>query len=125
MMRADQGAHMDSEQIAYDVADRVLNITLDRPDVLSAFTARMRSELIDAFDRADADDDVRVVIVTGRGRGFCAGADLSAGGATCDHRAPCSQMAGWSGAADIPRDGVGQVVLRIFVSIKPVIAAIN
>jgi enoyl-CoA hydratase/carnithine racemase len=108
---------MDYEQIAYDAAaDGVLTITLDRPDRLNAFTTRMMYELIDAFDRADADDDVRAVIVTGRGRGFCAGADLEAGAATFDH-----------GAEDgaIRRDGGGLVTLRIFESTKPVIAAIN
>ncbi len=76
---------MDYTEISYEVADRVLTITLDRPDRLNAFTYRMHEELIDAFDRSDADDDVRVVVVTGRGRGFCAGADLGAGGSTFDH----------------------------------------
>ena len=70
---------MEYTQIAFDVADRVATITLDRPDRLNAFTDQMMYELIDAFDRADADDDVRAVIVTGRGRGFCAGADLGEG----------------------------------------------
>ncbi|MGH9012734.1 MAG: enoyl-CoA hydratase-related protein, partial [Acidimicrobiia bacterium] len=64
---------MDYEQIAYHRADRILTITLDRPERLNAFTLTMTEELLDAFDRADADDDVRAVIVTGRGRGFCAG----------------------------------------------------
>jgi enoyl-CoA hydratase/carnithine racemase len=117
--------HENYEHIAYEVEDRVLTITLDRPEKLNAFTPRMMHELIDAFDRADADDDVRAVIVTGRGRGFCAGADLAAGGSTFDHRTADSQVAGSSGPADIPRDGGGQVVLRIFDCIKPVIAAIN
>ena len=70
---------MDYTQIAYEVADRVATITLDRPDQLNAFTATMMHELLDAFDRIDADDEVRAVVVTGRGRGFCAGADLSGG----------------------------------------------
>ena len=65
---------MEYEQIAYDVEDRILTITLDRPEKLNAFTNRMMTEMIDALDRADADDSIRVVIVTGRGRGFCAGA---------------------------------------------------
>ena len=68
---------MDYEQIAYTVEDRIATITLDRPDQLNAFTARMQEELVDAFGQADADDGVRVVVVTGRGRAFCAGADLS------------------------------------------------
>jgi len=73
---------MQYTQIRYEVADRVATITLDRPEQLNAFTGTMMHELIDAFDRVDADDDVRVVIVTGAGRGFCAGADLSSGGET-------------------------------------------
>jgi len=110
---------MDFEQIRYDVADRILTITLDRPDRLNAFTQRMRDELIQAFDSADADDDVRAVVVTGSGRAFCAGADLSAGQDTFDYRVR-------GGTVDeAPRDGGGQVSLRIYRSQKPVIAAIN
>jgi enoyl-CoA hydratase/carnithine racemase len=109
---------MDYTEIRYEVADHVLTITLDRPDRLNAFTPTMQSELIDAFDRADADDDVRAVIVTGAGRGFCAGADLERGGSTFDWRERHS-------GEDVPRDGGGQVVLRIFDCLKPVIAAIN
>jgi enoyl-CoA hydratase/carnithine racemase len=77
---------MDYEQILYSVDDHVATITLNRPDQLNAFTGRMMYELVDAFDRIDADDDVRVVIVTGAGRGFCAGADLSSGGDTFSPR---------------------------------------
>jgi len=110
---------MPFEEIRYEVADQVLTITLDRPERLNAFTATMGGELLDAFDRADADDDVRVIIVTGAGRGFCAGADLGAGGATFDWRE--RQGAG----QEVPRDGGGRVSLRIFESTKPVIAAIN
>ncbi len=65
------------EQIAYEVNDGVATITLDRPDRLNAFTVRMARELVDAFDRVDADDEVKAVVVTGRGRAFCAGADLA------------------------------------------------
>jgi enoyl-CoA hydratase/carnithine racemase len=109
---------LDFEQIRYEVADGVLTITLNRPDRLNAFTARMMEELLAAFDASDADDDVRAVIVTGEGRGFCAGADLEAGGETFDYRA--------RGVTDeIPRDGGGRVALRIYDSLKPVIAAIN
>ena len=75
----------DYQQISYEVEDQVATITLDRPDQLNAFTARMMHEMISAFDDADADDDVRAVIVTGRGRGFCAGADLSGGGESFAH----------------------------------------
>jgi enoyl-CoA hydratase/carnithine racemase len=108
------------EEIDYEVADGVLTITLDRPDRLNAFTATMGRELIEAFDAADADDDVRAIIVTGAGRGFCAGADLGAGGATFDWR-----ERGGNGGDEVPRDGGGRVTLRIFESTKPVIAAIN
>ena len=73
---------MEYTQIAYEVDGPVATVTLDRPDQLNAFTGTMMNELIDAFDRTDADDAVRAVIVTGRGRGFCAGADLSSGGET-------------------------------------------
>ena len=69
---------MGFEQIVYEVQDQVLTITLNRPERLNAFTPTMGRELLEAFDRADADDDVRAVIVTGAGRGFCAGADLQA-----------------------------------------------
>src|SRR3954471_23972566 len=109
---------MSFEEIRYEVADHVLTITLDRPERLNAFTATMGHELIEAFDRADADDEVRAVIVTGAGRGFCAGADLERGGETFDWRE--RQRDG-----QVPRDGGGQVVLRIFDMTKPVIAAIN
>jgi enoyl-CoA hydratase/carnithine racemase len=110
---------MNFEEIRYEVADHVLTITLNRPDRLNAFTPTMARELIEAFDASDADDDVRAVIVTGAGRGFCAGADLGGGGGTFD----------WSdrdgGESGVPRDGGGRVSLRIFDSLKPVIAAIN
>src|SRR5258705_13110289 len=110
---------MEFEDIRYEVAEGVLQITLNRPDRLNAFTGTMGRELIEAFDRADADDDVRAVIVTGEGRGFCAGADLGGGGETFDSGA-------FQGDGDgIPRDTGGQVSLRIYASTKPVIAAIN
>jgi enoyl-CoA hydratase/carnithine racemase len=110
------------EQITTDVAERVLTITLNRPERLNAWTAQMGSELREAFDRADADDEVRAVIVTGAGRGFCAGADLESGGDTFDYRARTGEDAG---AGAPPRDNGGQLTLRIFESTKPVIAAIN
>src|SRR4051794_8465988 len=108
------------EQIRYEVADGVLTIPLNRPDRLNAFTGVMARELIEAFDRADADDDVRAIVVTGAGRGFCAGADLEAGGDTFNAGAQGREY-----DTDVPRDGGGQVVLRIYESLKPVIAAIN
>ncbi len=111
---------MNYEQILYEVDANVLTITLNRPDKLNAFTVTMMHELIDAFDRADADDAVRAIIVTGAGRAFCAGADLSGGGGTFDAGRGTQPQ-----TIDEHRDGGGQVVLRIFESKKPVIAAIN
>jgi enoyl-CoA hydratase/carnithine racemase len=110
------------EQITTELAERVLTITLNRPERLNAWTAQMGSELREAFDRADADDEVRAVIVTGAGRGFCAGADLESGGDTFDYRARTGEAAG---AGAPPRDNGGQLTLRIFESTKRVIAAIN
>jgi enoyl-CoA hydratase/carnithine racemase len=112
---------VDYEQIKYDVAENIATITLNRPDQLNAFTGRMMNEMIDAFDQTDADDDVRAVIVTGEGRGFCAGADLSGGGATFDTDAQGAKRE----KVGVPRDGGGLLTLRIFESLKPVIAAIN
>lgn len=125
---------MSFTEIKYDVADKIATITLNRPDKLNAFTGVMMAEMISAFDKADADDNVRVVIVTGAGRGFCAGADLSAGAKTFDYesRTDRPEKAGvpmkngnvdWSHEG--VRDGGGRVTLRIFESLKPVIAAVN
>jgi enoyl-CoA hydratase/carnithine racemase len=111
------------EQIACEVEDGILTLTLDRPEVLNAFTPRMQQELIDACDRIDADDAVRAVVVTGRGRGFCAGADLSAGGSTFDAEARGGAIRDDRGLP--PRDGGGLVTLRLFNLTKPVIAAVN
>jgi len=108
---------MELETIGYEVADGVLTITLQRPERLNAFTEAMGAELIEAFECADRDDEVRAVVVTGAGRGFCAGMDLGEGGATFDY--------GEHPEGEIPRDGGGRVVLRIFELTKPVIAAIN
>ena len=123
------------ETIKYDVEDGVLTLTLNRPEKLNAFTGQMMSEMIDAFDRADADDDVRAIIVTGEGRAFCAGADLSAGAATFDYekRTDRPEKQGAARTADgevnlsdeAVRDGGGRVTLRIFECLKPVIAAVN
>lgn len=96
----------------------VLTVTLNRPERLNAFTTRMMLDLLDLFDAIDADDEVRAVVVTGAGRGFCAGADLGGGGGTFD-------AGGGGGAQEVPRDGGGRVTLRIFECRKPVIAAIN
>lgn len=108
------------EEILYEVADNIATITLHRPDKLNAFTNRMLKEIISAFDEIDADDNVRAVIVTGSGRAFCAGADLSGGGETFAKGG--SDVAAKTG---VIRDGGGLVALRIFESTKPVIGAIN
>ena len=110
---------MNYQEIRYEVADGILTITLHRPDKLNAFTGRMMQEMIDAFDQADVDDAVRVVIVTGAGRAFCAGADISGGSGNF--------VGGSAQAPDIDahRDGGGLLALRIFEAKKPVIAAIN
>lgn len=112
---------MEYTQIRFDVEDHIATITLNRPEQLNAFTGTMMYELVDAFDRVDADDDVRAVIVTGAGRGFCAGADLSAGGDT--FKGGGSDVR--TSVPGVPRDGGGIVSLRIFDCTKPVIAAIN
>jgi enoyl-CoA hydratase/carnithine racemase len=102
------------EQIGYTVGDKILTITLNRPDRLNAFTAIMTEELIAAFDRADADDEVHAIVLTGAGRGFCAGADLAGGGSTFDYA-----------DGEGHRDNGGRVSLRIYASTKPVIVAFN
>ncbi len=114
---------MNFETLLYEVENGVLTLTLNRPDKLNAFTGEMANELIAAFDAADADDDVRVIITTGAGRGFCAGADLSAGAATFDYEKRDDRAGASNGVP--ARDGGGRVTLRIFESLKPVIGAIN
>ncbi|HXW85459.1 MAG TPA: crotonase/enoyl-CoA hydratase family protein [Candidatus Binataceae bacterium] len=120
------------ETILYDVADQILTITLNRPEKLNAFTGVMMNDLIDAFGRADADDNVRAIIVTGAGRAFCAGADLSSGGSTFDRAARTGEKPpyvkpngeiDWSHEA--VRDGGGILTLRMFNCVKPIIGAIN
>jgi len=109
----------DYDEILYDVSDSIATITLNRPDKLNAFTPVMKREMVDALGSADGDDDVRIVIVTGAGRAFCAGADLSHGGDTFDYK----RRGGT--ATEAPRDGGGEVSLRVYEMRKPVIAAIN
>jgi enoyl-CoA hydratase/carnithine racemase len=113
------------ETILYAVEDRIATITLNRPDRLNAFTSKMMAEMIAAFDLTDADDGVGAVIVTGSGRGFCAGADLSGGGATFDYTATTDPARLEARVSGVQRDGGGRVTLRIFNSLKPVIAAVN
>jgi enoyl-CoA hydratase/carnithine racemase len=115
---------MDHTTIATELSDRILTITLDRPDRLNAFTVPMQRELCDVLDRVDADPDVRAVVITGRGRGFCAGADLAGGGETFDIDA--GGPATGSGDDRRPhRDEGGLLTLRLYACTKPVIAAIN
>jgi enoyl-CoA hydratase/carnithine racemase len=110
-------------QILYDVADNIATITLHRPDKMNAFTHVMMNEMIDAFDKIDADDDVRAVIVTGHGeRAFCAGADLTPGEGG---RVFASGDAVESLSDPRVRDGGGLLTLRIYECKKPVIAAVN
>jgi enoyl-CoA hydratase/carnithine racemase len=111
---------MDFQDITFDVADGIATITLHRPDKMNAFTGRMMHEIISALDQTDADDDVKVVIFTGSGRAYCAGADLSSGGETFAKGGSDVQT-----RQGVPRDGGGLVSLRIFNSLKPVIGAIN
>ncbi len=113
------------ETLLYDVADGIATITLNRPEKMNAFTAQMRDDLVVAFDATDADDAVRVVIVTGSGKAFCAGADLSSGGKTFDFQARQDEARERYKVGDVYRDGGGIATLRIFNSLKPVIGAIN
>lgn len=124
---------MTADVVSLDLHQHVLTLTLNRPEKLNAFDRPMMDGLIAAFDRADADDEVRAVIVTGAGRAFCAGADLSQAGKTFDYAARADRpevKAALSGDAvdlssDAVRDGGGRVTLRIFQCLKPVIAAVN
>lgn len=111
---------MEFQDITYDVSDGIATIMLHRPDKMNAFTGRMMHEIISALDQTDADDDVKVVIFTGSGRAYCAGADLSSGGETFAKGGSDVQT-----KQGVPRDGGGLVSLRIFNSLKPVIGAIN
>ena len=114
---------MTYETLHYEITNRILTLTLNRPERMNAFTGRMADELIDAFDKADADDAVKVVIVTGAGRAFCAGADLERGGDTWSNHA--DHLAKQATTARYVGDGGGRVTRRIYDFNKPVIAAIN
>jgi enoyl-CoA hydratase/carnithine racemase len=120
------------EHIKTDVKDGILTLTLNRPDKLNAFTGTMMTEMIDVFRKASTDDTVRVIVVTGAGRAFCAGADLSAGAATFDYNARTDRPDRHAGAGkeidwsdERVRDGGGLLTLAIFECLKPVIAAVN
>ncbi|MBO2458576.1 crotonase/enoyl-CoA hydratase family protein [Actinomadura violacea] len=114
-------------EIEYEVQDGIATVTLNRPDKMNAYTFTMRNEMLDVFDRIDADDDVRAVVVTGAGRAFCAGADLSGGGGTFDKERSKDMFAGEDDVLEdgTPRDGGGTVALRIARCLKPVIGAFN
>jgi enoyl-CoA hydratase/carnithine racemase len=129
---------MDRQETILEISHGIATLTLNRPDKLNAFTGRMMQEIIAAFDETDARDDVKVVIMTGAGRAFCAGADLSAGAKTFDYDARDDDKSSRAGQAspvrpdgtvdyahEGVRDGGGRVTLRIFESLKPVIGAIN
>ena len=117
---------MKFETIKYEVKDNILTITLNRPDRLNAFTGQMMNDLISAFDSASHDDEVRVVIVTGEGRGFCAGADLGAGEATFNRdENPRTKKTDDEENLEWLRDGGGRTTLAIYDCSKPIIAAIN
>ena len=118
------------ETILYDVNDSILTITLNRPDKLNAWTGVMADELVAAIDAADADDNVRAVVITGAGRAFCAGADLSAGAETFNYEnRKGGSLVGADGTIDysnpMVRDSAGLVTLRMYRCLKPIIAAIN
>jgi enoyl-CoA hydratase/carnithine racemase len=113
------------QTLLYGVDAGIATITLHRPEKMNAFTAQMRDDLLAVLDETDADDAVRAVIVTGAGRAFCAGADLSSGGKTFDYAARNEAARDAYRVGDIYRDGGGIVTLRIFRSLKPVIGAIN
>jgi enoyl-CoA hydratase/carnithine racemase len=113
------------ETLLYAVEDGVATITLNRPERLNAFNTQMMKDLIAAFDATDADDAVRAVIVTGAGRGFCAGADLAAGGETFNYDARSAEDREARMREGVQRDGGGLLTLRIFDSLKPVISACN
>ncbi len=113
---------MNFEQISYQVDSRILTITLNRPERMNATTAQMYEELIAAFDLADADDEVKAIIVTGAGRAFCAGADLERGAETWGKNSSLTDM---SKQERYIGNGGGRITRRVFDCHKPVIAAIN
>lgn len=113
------------ETLKLELEDGIALLTLNRPEKLNAFNPLMNRELIAAFDLTDAADAVRAVIVTGAGRGFCAGADLAGGGSTFDFDRRGGDPLGQRTESGVYRDGGGLVSLRIYESLKPVIAAVN
>jgi enoyl-CoA hydratase/carnithine racemase len=125
---------MSYQNILYEVHDRVATVTLNRPEIFNAMGPAMMHELIDVFDKTDSDDKVRVVVVTGAGKGFCGGADLSKGAdvfnkdkkvGNVDPEGPRRADGTFDYSLEAARDGGGKLALRIFASLKPVIGAIN
>ena len=116
---------MSYETITYEVDQGIATITLDRPDRLNALDAAMERELLWIWDRVDEDDDVRVVIVTGRGRAFCAGFDLSGGDGFDVVQRAIERGTEEVRPGDIPRDSGGLIAMRMFRCLKPIVAAIN
>lgn len=116
---------MQLETLKYALNEGVAVITLSRPDRMNAFNSTMLAELIAVFDHTDADDDVRAVVVTGEGRAFCAGADMNEGASTFDRSGAGDPVREAGKVGDIYRDRGGRLTLRIFESLKPVIAAVN
>lgn len=116
---------MSFQTITTDIADNVMTITLNRPEKLNAFNDTMMAEMISALDVADANDDVRAIVVTGAGRGFCAGADLDDASAfsVADLDPKSTDAATWANPQN--RDSGGMLALRLFKCLKPVIAAVN
>lgn len=122
------------ENILYEVNDRIATITLNRPDIFNAMGPAMMQEIMAALDQADSDDHVRAVVVTGAGKGFCGGADLSKGADIFnkdkkidgrDARGARREDGTFDYTSEAARDGGGKLALRIFNSLKPVIGAIN
>jgi enoyl-CoA hydratase/carnithine racemase len=121
------------ETLRYEIEDQVLVLTMNRPERLNAFNSQMQREFLEALDHADTDDEIRAVIVTGEGRGFCAGADLSKGAETFDYDKQAEEAKAdrasnegrQEGSNAWLRDGGGLLSLRIYEFNKPIIAAIN
>jgi enoyl-CoA hydratase/carnithine racemase len=113
------------QTLLYDVKENIATITLNRPERMNAFTAEMRDDLIAAFEKTDADDDVKAVIVTGAGKAFCAGADLGSGGNTFNYAERGDERRNSAKVGEVYRDGGGMTTLRMFNSLKPIIGAIN
>jgi len=118
MGQSSQGRSL--ETIEVEKSEGIMTVTLNRPDRLNAFTLQMAHDWFEVLDEIDSDDAVRAVIVTGAGRGFCAGADLGAGAATFD-----ASAAPEADATKVHRDEGGMVTLRIYRCLKPIIAAVN